>query len=179
MWKRLVLSLAAFSPGVVAISVQEMALSFALMLLGITGFISVAAVTLAVSPRIGETLAQYDTPEMGYPSLLLKSAFGFLDRHGPAIPAIRAQLQGTLQPRTTLPEVLNREDQIALILTKVMERWGERDIAALSDAQAQELWLIERILRASAAEAGALSGYFAAPDKILAMRDQVANSIAV
>lgn len=176
--RRMVLSAAALSPGVVAITVHEMALSIFLMLMGVAGLLCAAAVTLAVSPKVNESLARYDTPNTGYPSLLLAGAFDFLASHSPDPLTIRARLHGLVTPDRTGEGFLTPDDQIAMILSQVMARWGEMDLYRLTDEQARELWLVERILRASPAEAGALAGYFAAPDAVLAMRDQVANSVA-
>lgn len=171
--RRTVLSAAALSPGVAAVFVHEMAL----ILLGVTGFFSAVAVTIAVSPKIGETLASYDAPRTEYPSLLLAAASDFLATHCPDPLSIRARLHGLIAPGATVAGSPARDDRIAMALSSVMTRWGETDIHRLSDDQVRELWLIERILCASPAEAGALAQYFAAPNAILAMRDQIANTV--
>lgn len=176
--KRMVLSAAALSPGVAAISVQEMALSFAVMLMGVTGLICVAAMSVAISPKVSESITAYESARKEYPSLLLNAAFDFLDAHGPDPLAARARLQQSVIPARFSHGFLNRDDQVAMILSRVMARWGETDVRRLSDSQALELWLIERVLRASPAEAGALAVYFASPNAVLAMRDQIANSVA-
>ncbi|WP_178346928.1 hypothetical protein [Marivita hallyeonensis] len=174
--RRILLSLAALSPGVVSLTMQEFAVSLAIMLLGITGALSMTAVAMAVYPKVSETLATYDVPKTGYPSLLTQGALDFL-RTQPLDPRlIRADLEGRLSIKKPGPGFVTREDRIDMILGQITARWNVSEILQLSDDQARELWLVERLVRATPAEAGKMAEHFVSPNAMLAMRDRVAQT---
>jgi hypothetical protein len=64
-----------------------------------------------------------------------------------------------------------------MVLSQIIARWDASDLSQLDDDQIRELWLIDRMMRASPAEAGALSHYFSAPEAMLAMRDMLATPV--
>ncbi|MFP7569792.1 hypothetical protein [Marivita sp. S2033] len=160
----------------VAITFQEIAVSLAIMLLGITGALSVAAAAIAVSPKINQTVMADAKPKTRYPSLLVRSAFGDLASQSPTPVLIRVHIKDFITPSAGADAFVTKDDHIAMILAQIMARWGETDAMHLSDDQARELWLIERLLRASPAEAGELSACFSNPKAMLAMRDRVAQT---
>lgn len=174
--RRIVLSLAALSPGVVSFSVQELAFSFAMMLLGLTGAISAAAVMIAVSPKVNDTLAGLDAPETDYPSLLTLAALKSLRQEFQHTALLKVHVNQLLVPSEGVRGFVTQDDQVAMILAHIMAQWNVTDALHLTEDQALELWLIERLLRASPAEAGALAENFTTPNAMLAMRDRVANS---
>lgn len=174
--RRMVLSAAALSPGVVAVSVQEMAVTLALMLLGITGAMSVLAVAVALSPKIDDRFTAYHPTDTAYPSLLVDTAVEFVKQYSPDPLAIRGHLSELVGAPIDVNAADHPDSAIALVLNRIMARWGETDVYRLSDDQARELWLIERLMRASPAEAGTLANYFAAPNAVLAMRDRIAET---
>lgn len=179
LFRRMVLSLAALSPGVASLTVQELAVSAAITILGVTSLLSVAAAVLAVSPKIHETLAAYDPPNTEYPSLLTQAALASL-RAQPLDPTLlRAEMTKVVAPTTGITGFLTRDDRVAMMLSQVMAQWQVTDVLRLTDDQARELWLVERLLRASPEEAGALSHNFTKPDALLAMRDRVAEAVPV
>ncbi len=173
--RRMVLSAAALSPGVVAISMQELAISIAFMLLGITGAISAGVAAVAVSPKL-KTLVLHDDADLAeYRSLLLPSALKMLENESPDPVQIRAQLRNRLLVDTRIPGFMTHDDEIGMALSHIMAQWDTNDVLTLSDAQARELWLVNRLLSASPAEAGALAVFFSAPNAMLAVRDRVAR----
>jgi hypothetical protein len=172
--KRIVLSAAALSPSMVALFLHEFAMSLVFMLIGLTGMLSVVAATIAISPKLNAALEDHATPKVPYPSLLVGSAFAFLQDNSPDPVIIRATMQKLLAPTHATTGFVTTNDQIAMILAQILARWGETDVLAVSDDQARELWLVERLMRASPAEAGALANFFIAPNAMLTMRDQIA-----
>lgn len=177
--RRLLLVSAALSPGVVTITLQEFAFSLAFMLLGIFGALSIAAATIAVFPQIGASSLTSKQPKKTYPSLLVSSALTSLREMAPDPVVIRAMLQSLINPTHKAPGFVTNEDQIAMVLAQIVARWDTTDLAQLDDDQVRELWLVERLMRASPAEAGALAGFFASPNAMLAMRDVLAGSVPV
>jgi len=172
--RRLLLSIAALSPGVVVIALQEFAVSMAFLLLGLFGALGVAAAALAMSPQIKPTQVGNGAIKTDYPSLLVPSAKLALVDKTPDVVVIRANLATVMAPSLKPPDFLTQDEQIAMVLSRIMARWGQSEIFNLSDDQARELWLIDRLLRASPAEAGAMAVHFASPNAVLAMRDSIA-----
>ena len=173
--RRVLLTFAALSPGVVALTLQEMAVSLAFMVLGIFGAISLAAATLSVFPHVGPSSLIESMSRKPYPSLLLPSASDRVRRMAPEPPVIRAQLKLLMENAHSAPRFLTEKDQIGMVLSRILARWDSPHLAELSDDQIRELWLVERLMRASPAEAGALSRFFASPNAMLAMRDALAE----
>ena len=172
--RRIVLSVATLSPGVIAITVQELALSVVIMLIGITGAMSVALAAFAVSPKVNQSLTAYSQPNSDYPSLLVQSAFTALVSQSPNPHVIRANMDALMAPAKASMGFVRQDEQVAMILAQILARWGKTSALDLSDAQARELWLIERLLRATPAQAGAMAENFTAPNAMLAMRDRIA-----
>ena len=177
--RRLLLVSAALSPGVVTITLQEFAFSLAFMLLGLFGALSIAAATIAVFPQIGPSSLTSNTPKKTYPSLLVSSACASLRTMAPDPLVIRATLKTLISPMHRAPCFVTDEDQIAMVLAQIIARWDATDLSQLNDDQVRELWLVERLMRASPAEAGALAHFFASPTAMLAMRDVLAASVPV
>ena len=177
--RRLLLVSAALSPGVVTITLQEFAFSLAFMVLGLFGALSIAAATIAVFPQVGPSSLTSKEPKKTYPSLLVASAFASLREMAPDPLVIRATLQTLLSPMHSAPGFVTDEDQIAMVLAQIIARWDMSDLSKLDDDQLRELWLVERLMRASPAEAGALARFFASPNAMLAMRDVLASPVPV
>lgn len=177
--RRLLLVSAALSPGVVAITLQEFAFSLALMLLGVFGALSIAAATIAVFPQFGPSSLTSKEPKKSYPSLLVSSTCANLREMAPDPLVIRATLQILISPTNKAPGFVTDEDQIAMVLAQIIARWDTTDLSQLDDDQVRELWLVERLMRASPAEAGALARFFAAPNAMLTMRDVLAGPVPV
>ncbi|MFP7671981.1 hypothetical protein ACG74X_01360 [Marivita sp. S0852] len=171
--RRILLSFAALSPGVVAVFFQELALSLAFALLGVAGAISVAAVAIATSPKISDALTAPATAKRDYASLLRPYAFAELHESCPDPILIRAHLKDMTSPADASPGFVDKDQQIAMITAQIMARWDVIDVFSLSDDQARELWLVETLLRASPAEAGALAERFVTPEVMLTMRDRI------
>ncbi|MFA8387327.1 MAG: hypothetical protein ACEPO2_17015 [Pelagibaca sp.] len=176
MKHRLLLVSAALSPGVVTITLQEFAVSLAFMVLGIFGALSIAAATIALFPQVGPSSLTSKEPKKTYPSLLVSSAFSSLRTMAPDPLVIRATLQTLISPTPKVPRFVTDEDQIAMVLAQIIARWDMSDLSQLNDDQVRELWLVERLMRASPAEAGALAHFFASPNAMLAMRDVLAGT---
>ena len=174
---RFFLVMAALSPGVVTITLQEFAVSLAFMVLGFFGAISLAAATIAVFPQIGPSSLTQETTKKAYPSLLVASAFGTLRTMAPDPTMIRGKLQVLLTPECITPGFVTGDERIAMVLSQIMARWDATDLMQLDEDQLRELWLVERLMRASPAEAGALSPFFASPDTMLSMRDALAAPV--
>jgi hypothetical protein len=149
-------------------------MSLMFTLLGLTGMLSVVAATIAISPKLNAALEDHVAPNISYPSLLIGSAFAFLQDNSPDPLIIRASMQKLLAPTLASNGFVTADDQVAMVLAQILARWGETDVLAVSDDQARELWLVERLMRAPSAEAGALANYFAAPNAMLTMHDQIA-----
>ena len=177
--RRIVLTMAALSPGVVAITLQEMAVSVAFMVLGVFGALSVAAATVSIFPQIGPAALIDKASDKTYPSLLVASALARLRIMAPDPIALRVQMHRLLAPNAPPPGFMTDTDQIAMVLSQIIARWDNTDLSDLTDDQLRELWLVERLMRASPAEAAALSSFFAAPDAMLAMRDALAVPASV
>lgn len=175
--RRLLLSLAALSPGVVVITLQEFAVSMAFLLLGLFGAIGVAAAALALSPQMAEKTINPSARSSTYTSLLTSSALSDIRKLAPDLLVIRAQLRSLLSPASLPPGLMTQDDQVAMVLSQIMARWGVTDVLSLTDDQTLELWIVERLMRASPAEAGALAGYFSAPNAMLTMRDSLVAPI--
>ncbi len=175
--RRLLLSIAALSPGVVTITVHEFAASLAFMILGIFGVISVAAVAVAMSPQINQAQFGQDMRKPEHSTLLVPSAFADLREKSPDPIVIRATLKTFMAPSRDAPGFVTEDEQIAMVLAQIMARWDETDILHLSDDQSRELWLVERLMRATPAEAGSLAMNFAAPNAMLTMRDSLASPV--
>lgn len=173
--RRIFLSLAALSPGVASLTMQEMALSFAVALIGLTGAISMAIAVFAVSPKVNEALSELESPNTEYPSLLTLAALTRLQEQDIDLMSARAHLTSLITPAIGQKGFVTTNDQIAMILSQVMAQWRVTDPMQLSDDQARELWFIERLMRATPAEAGALAKSFTTPTAMLAMRDRVAD----
>ncbi|WP_149756938.1 hypothetical protein [Roseivivax sediminis] len=62
---------------------------------------------------------------------------------------------------------------IATILARIMGNWGAAEPEALSDAQVLDLVLLDRLLSASATQAGSLSTLFGNPEKVLELHARV------
>ena len=161
-----------------SLTLQEVAASFAIMLIGITGVISVAVAVMAVTPKVNDTLARMEAPDTDYPSLLTLGALRSLYEQDLDPVLIRAQLHTLMVPSTGHKGFVTLQDQVVMILAQVMAQWSVTDAMQLSDDQALELWLIERLMRSTPAEAGALAANFTSPNAMLAMRDRVASSVA-
>jgi hypothetical protein len=82
-----------------------------------------------------------------------------------------------MAPTLKTPGFVTEDEQIAMVLSQILARWDAVELSHLSDDQIREIWLVERLMRASPAEAGALSRYFAAPNAMLAMRDVLAAPV--
>lgn len=175
--RRLLLVMAALSPGVVTITLQEFAVSLAFMVLGVFGAISLAAATIAVFPQVGPNSLSQGLAKRPYPSLLVSSALNSLKDMSPEPVAIRAALHTVMAPTLKTPGFITEDEQIAMVLSQILARWDAVELSHLSDDQIREIWLVERLMRASPAEAGALSRYFAAPNAMLAMRDVLAAPV--
>ncbi|MGJ8603343.1 MAG: hypothetical protein ACSHXH_04380 [Marivita sp.] len=175
--RRLLLSLAALSPGVVTITLQEFAVSLAFMALGLFGAIGLAVVAVSISPQVKQAQFRTDAPSPSYPSLVLTSAFADLRQKAPDPLVIRATLYAVMTPTIQPPGFVTEDEKVAMVLAQIMARWGETDPMSVSDDQSCELWLVERLMRATPAEAGALAVYFAAPNAMLTMRDRIAPPV--
>ena len=173
--RRLLLSMAALSPGVVFVALQEFAVSMAFLLLGLFGALGVAAAALAMSPQIKQSQVDASTVKNSYPSLLLPSAKLALFSQAPDAILIRANLARILAPSLSPPGFLTQDEQIAMVLSRIMARWSATDVFTLSDDQVRELWLVDRLMRATPAEAGAMAVHFASPNAVLAMRDSISQ----
>lgn len=176
--RRIVLSVAALSPGVASLTMQEIAASLAVMLIGLTGLISVAVAVLAVSPKINETLNGLESPDTDYPSLLTQAALDALQSQDLDPMSLRAQLHQLLSQSHGAKGFVTVDDQVAMVLAQVMAQWRVDDAMQLSDDQARELWLVEQLMRSTPAEAGAMANSFTSPNAMLAMRDRVANVVS-
>ncbi|WP_292289229.1 hypothetical protein [Marivita sp.] len=174
--RRLLLSIAALSPGMVFIALQEFAVSIAFLILGLFGALGVAAAALALSPQIKNAQIGAGIIKNEYPSLLVPSARSALIDKAPDPMVIRANLHSLMSATTQPAAFLSPDAQIAMVLTRIMARWRKTDVLHVSDDQARELWLIERVMRATPAEAGAMAAFFASPTAVLAMRDSIAVS---
>lgn len=177
--RRALLTFAALSPGVVSITLQEVAVSFAFMVLGVFGALSIAAATLSVFPQIGPSPMMESATKKASPSLLLPSSLARLAAMAPDPTIIRAHLQMLMGQDKGSPRFLTEDDQIAMVLSQILARWDSPHLNDLTDDQVRELWLVERLMRASPAEAGALAHFFVSPNAMLAMRDALANPVAV
>ncbi|MCR9156385.1 MAG: elongator complex protein 4 [Rhodobacteraceae bacterium] len=175
----MLLVIAALSPGVVSITLQEFAFSLAFMVMGVFGAISLAAATIAVFPQIGPASLSLETTKRPYPSLLISSALNNLKGITPNPIGIRIALQSLLSPDDKSPGFITEDAQIGMVLSQIIARWDATDVAQLNDDQIRELWLVEQLMRASPAEAGSLSWYFVSPDAMLVMRDALAAPITV
>lgn len=173
--RRILLSLAALSPGVAAITIHELALSALLLVLGITGALSVVVFFVAASPALGAKAPARALVAPERRSILRREAISDLRRQIPDTAGLRTHFTALLTERRPNDA---RFTQIALVLSQVMARWQVIAVSQLSDDQLRELWLTERLLRAGPAEAGALSRHFVAPDVMLAMRDRLAQETA-
>ncbi|WGW03104.1 hypothetical protein [Tropicibacter oceani] len=91
--------------------------------------------------------------------------------------ARRLLIQATLVVDDSPGAPPGRDSAIAEVLTGVMQGWGHAGAETLPRALVQELTVLDRLLRASPQEAGALAQYFARPDLMLDLRDGV-NEIA-
>ena len=176
--RRLLLTMAALSPGVVTITLQEFAVSMAFMVLGLFGAVSVAAATVAIFPQIIPNAHESTQKKQGYASLLMASAFNNLRDTAPDPIFIRATLTTLMLPGQSAPGFVTEDEQVTMVLAQIMARWDVTDVVRLTDDQARELWLVERLLRATPAEAGVLSQYFAAPNAMLTMRDTLAAPVS-
>lgn len=177
--RRIVLSVAALSPGVASLTMQEIAASFAVMLIGLTGLISVTVAVLAVSPKINETLNGLEAPDTDYPSLLTQAALESLQAQDLDPTSLRAQLHQFLSQAHGAKGFVTFDDQVAMVLAQVMAQWRVDTAMQLSDDQARELWIVERLMRSTPAEAGAMANSFTSPKAMLAMRDRIANVASV
>ena len=175
--RRMLLVVAALSPGVVSITLHEFAVSLAFMVLGVFGTISIAAATIAIFPQIAPSSLMQEPTKRAYPSLLLSSALGALKGMSPDPVTIRATLQARMHAAPSALGFVTEEEQVAMVLSQIIARWGSSDLSHLDDNQIRELWLVDRMMRASPAEAGALSHFFAAPEAMLAMRDVLAAPV--
>lgn len=171
--------MAALSPGVVSITLQEMAVSLAFMVLGVFGALSIAAVMVSVFPQIGPYALIDKTSDKSYPSLLVSSVLDRLRQMAPDPMILRAQVHDLLSSDARSPGFVTDADQVAMVMSQIIARWGNTDPYELTDDQLRELWLVQRLMKASPAEAAALSRFFAAPDAMLAMRDALAQSAPV
>lgn len=176
--KRVVLGLAALSPGVVFLTLQEFAVSMAFLVLGLFGALGVAAVAVAMSPPVKHVPSSASLSRQDYPSLILASALPELRDAAPDPLQLRAVLQTMMAPPATDQGGLTEDQQIAMVLSQIMARWGKSDTMTLTDDQARELWLVDQLMRATPAQAGALAGYFTAPNAMLTMRDTLAAPIS-
>lgn len=175
--RRLLLVIAGLSPGVVTVALQEFAVSLAFMVLGVFGAICFATVTIAVLPQVGQTQEKHRINKKTHATLLISSAAKSLRDTAPEPTVIRGTLQGLISPVQSVPGFLTADEQVAMVLSHIIARWDETDVSQLTDDQLRELWLIERLMRSSPAEAGALSQYFASPEAMLAMRDAVSEPV--
>lgn len=118
-----------------------------------------------------------------YVSLLMPLAMDKVAALAPAPDRIRAEIRPQIEThslsdrRATAFQI--DTDQTALILRQIMTRWGCETASDLTDAQLRELWLVNRLVTASPADAAAYSVYFAAPDAMLALRDALARPVSV
>ena len=177
--RRLLLVMAALSPGVVTLTLHEFAVSLAFMVLGLFGAISIAAATIAVFPQIGPVTLPNGPAKKAYPSLVLSSALGTLRDMSPDPISVRLALQARMTATSPSPGFVTEEEQIIMVLSQILARWDAAELSQLEDDQLRELWLVDRLMRASPAEAGALSRFFASPNAMLAMRDVLATPTTV
>ena len=175
--RRLLLVMAALSPGVVTITWHEFAVALAFRVLGIFGAISIAAATIAVFPQIAPSSLKQEPSKKTYHSLLHSSALDALKGMPPDPVSIRATLGARMTAAPGHPGFVSDEEQIGMVLSQIIARWDASDLSQLDDDQIRELWLIDRMMRASPAEAGALSHFFSAPEAMLAMRDMLATPV--
>lgn len=178
LFRRIVLCLAALTPSVASLTLQEVAASLAVMLIGITGVISLAVAAIAVSPKVNQTLANLESPKTEYPSLLTLAALTSLQEQDLDPVHIRVHLQALIGPMHGTQGFITPNDELAMIIAQVMAQWRVQDAMQLSDDQARELWLIERLMQSTPAKAGALAAHFTSPNAMLAMRDRVAENAA-
>src|SRR6056297_2572839 len=87
--KRVVLGLAALSPGVVFLTLQEFAVSMAFLVLGLFGALGAAAAAVAMSPPVKHVPSSANLSREDYPSLILAST----------LPDLRAVAPDPLQLR--------------------------------------------------------------------------------
>lgn len=175
--RRVLLSLAALSPGVVTLALQEFAVSVAFMVLGLFGAIGVAIVAVAASPQMKDLHETSSARKASHPSLLTASAMNEIREKAPNPVVIRASLRTLMKPQNQMPGFVTDEEKIAMVLSQIMARWGHSEPTELSDDQARELWLVEQLMRATPAEAGALASCFTAPNAMLTMRDRIVNPV--
>jgi hypothetical protein len=176
--RRLLLTMAALSPGVVTVTLHEFALSMALMVLGVFGAISIAAAAVAVFPQSVLPGLETEDTRRSYPSLVMTSALDSLRDIAPDPTVLRAQMEKLLKPAGLSSGFMTEDDQVAMVLAQIMARWNTTDAMLLSDDQIRELWLVDRLMRATPAEAGALSKFFTAPNAMLTMRDTLAAPVS-
>ncbi len=158
-------------------TLQEFAVSLAFMVFGVFGAICFATITIAVLPQVGQTPEKHRMNKKAYATLLISSAARSLRETAPDPTVIRGILQGLISPAQGMPNFITADEQVAMVLSHIIARWDETDLLQLTDDQLRELWLVERLMRSSPAEAGALSQYFASPEAMLAMRDAVSDPV--
>ena len=175
--RKIVLSAAALTPGMAIIAMQEFALSFALMVIGLVGLIGVCAIALGVSPKGNQALNRTETAATDHPSLLTHAGVTALQTQDLDPKSLRSHLDNLITRSHGAEGFVTIDDQIAMVLAQVMARWRTSDAMQLGDDQARELWLVEQLLRSTPAEAGALAEHFTTPDAMLALRDRIASSM--
>ncbi|MFW2541705.1 hypothetical protein ACN2XU_03605 [Primorskyibacter sp. 2E107] len=87
-----------------------------------------------------------------------------------------AVLRAMLAQRFAVPDAMTspREQRISQTVYQLAQRMTEGDLALLSDEQLRSLAAVQRLLRASPQEAGALAQRFEQPAAVLDLRDVVA-----
>ena len=176
--RRFLLGFAALSPGVALLAFRDAQISVELAFLGLVGALGLICAVIATSIDFGEKSATPSKRNTEYPSLLLQSALKDVRSFAPDPPVIRAALRKRIEPGNIVPAFVTQDEHVAMVLSQIMSRWDATDVGQLSDDQARELWLVERLMRASPAEAGALSDFFAAPNAMLTIRDSIASPIS-
>lgn len=172
--RRLVLSMVALSPGAIIVSIMDLDNS-ATLLFGAIGAFSLAALALSAKADLFRKNTRKRPSE--HISLLLPSALSEIRAKAPDPRNIRDELHAFVTEHAHGSTFLNKEQQIAMVLSQIMARWNKTDVHDLTDDQSRELWLVDRLMRATPAEAGPLAFYFAAPEAMLTIRDSLAAPV--
>ena len=165
MAQRVYLASLAIGPALAVLVVPLPALGLAetLLLGGLGGvYALVAAFSLKKQRRKRTSASLLSVPHSALPCDL------------PPFPALHDRLMRSLYPLPEGPQVPpGRDDAIAAILNRFLTGWNHAGADMLTPQETLELALLDRLLRASPQEAGALAQLFTRPDLMLALRDEV------
>lgn len=166
--RKFVVSAATLTPGMALIYMQEYTF-FLIVLIGVAAATAIILVRKSRARQKGPGPAGTE-----YQSSLKPAALRALRTDGPDPGRARAELGQLMSRAHGAMGFVTSDDQVAMVLSQVLAQWDATDLKKLSDDQIRELWLVEKLIRSSPAEAGKLADHFTAPDVILAMRDRVA-----